>query len=190
MKVAQLNANRRESKGSAKARLERRVGLVPAVMYGKDLNIPVQVFINDLNHLVYTPDTYLVDLGVEGQNYRCVIQDIQYDPLTNEVTHLDFFNVPSDKPIKTELPIDFLGVADGVKKGGRLVKQLRRLKVKGLVDSLPARIEVQVEALGLGQSLKVKQLSYDAFDSLNPPNIPLVTVEVPRSMRGKAAAKK
>lgn len=189
MKKAQLNGNKRADTGSQKARRLRSQGLVPCVLYGKDVNIPFLVFINDLKDIVYTPDTYLVDLNLEGEQHRAVIQDVQYDPLSNEVIHMDFFVVPTDQPIKIDLPIDFKGVADGVKKGGRLVKKQRRLKVKGLADYLPARVEVQVESLGLGQSMKVKNLPQMSFEVLTSPNIPLVTVEIPRAMRGKQAAK-
>ena len=189
MKETKLNAKKRPESGSQAARMYRREGLVPGVLYGKELNVPFLVFINDLKNIVYTPDTFLIDLNLEGESYRTVIQDIQYDPLSNEVIHLDFFKIPEDKPIKIELPIDYLGVAEGVKKGGRLVKKIRRMRVKGVANDLPARVNVNVEQLTLGQSMKVKNLPEMPFEILNAPNIPLVTVEIPRAMRGKQTAK-
>lgn len=185
MKSFSLQGSKREQLSKSANNRLRAAGFIPCELYGAQGNIHFQVFKGDIKNLVYTPDTFKVDLEVDGKNYEAIVKELQFHPLSDEITHIDFHVLPSDKPIKVDLPIRYIGTAEGVRAGGKLVKKMRSLRVKGLAGNLPDAIEVDITNVGLGKSLKVAEVQAGNYEITNAPNLPLATVEVPRGMRGK-----
>ena len=115
------------------------------------------------------------------------MKEIQFHPVTDKVLHIDFLEVSSVKPIAFDVPIKTEGLAEGVKAGGKLSVELRKLKVKALCKDIPENLVVNVEKLGLGKTLKAGQLSYPNLEILNNKDNVIVAVKLTRAARGLAA---
>ena len=137
----------------------------------------------DLLKLVYTPHVYLIDLDIDGKKVQAIMQDIQFHPVTDEVVHIDFLKVSEDKPVKVEVPVKVTGFAKGIRKGGKLQIEVRRLKVLALPKDLPNEILVDVTELDLGQSLRVSDIETETLTILNGKSIPVVRVMITRAAR-------
>jgi|SRR6185437_11508552 len=191
MKSVNISGLKREGKGKAIAGQLRAEGYVPCELYGKSGNTHFKVFVNDFRHVVYSPDVNIIDLDIDGQHYNALIKEVQFHPVSDEIIHVDFHEFEADKQVKLELPIRFVGTASGVREGGKLVKKLRTLKVKGFPKDMPDAIEVDISSLGLGKSIKVKEVSAGKLEIMNALSIPVAAVEVPREAKtkeGEAAA--
>jgi large subunit ribosomal protein L25 len=185
MKSITINGHKREGLGKTAAGQARATGFVPCELYGKSGNFHFSVFVNDFKPLVYTPEKFRVDLNIEGKTYQAIMREVQFHPLSDEILHVDFNEIDEDKIVKMELPIKLTGVAAGVREGGKLIQKLRTLKIKGLPKDMPDAIEVDVTSVGMGKSVKVKDINAGNLEIMNPPTIPVASVEVPRGLKGK-----
>lgn len=187
MRQATLIGKQRENLGTGASGRLRRQGLIPCVITRKEGNVNFYGFINDFKSLVFTPHSYIVNIDVEGTKYKTIIQETQFNPLSDEVTHVDFLEVNDETPVKVELPIQLVGTSKGVQAGGKVSSLIRRLKVKGYINKLPDFIEVNISHLDLGKSVKVKEVNYEEFEILNSGNLPIATIEIPRALRSAKA---
>ena len=140
---------------------------VPCVLYGGGENIHFTVPAEGLRNLVYTPHIYVVDLIIDGKKVNAILKDIQFHPVKDNILHVDFYQIDEAKPIVMEVPVQLEGLAEGVKAGGKLVLQMRKLKVKALYNIIPEKLIVNVSHLGLGKTVKVGELSYEGLELLN-----------------------
>lgn len=167
----------------------RREGGVPCVLYGAGKeNINFTVPAVGLRNLVYTPHIYEVKLDIDGQIINAVMKDIQFHPVKDNILHVDFLRIDENKPIVMEVPVQMEGLAEGVKAGGKLVLQIRKLKVKALYDKIPEKLVINVEHLGLGKTVKVGELHYDDLELLNAKEAVVCGVKLTRAARGAQAA--
>ena len=185
MKSVNISGHKREGRGKATAGQLRAEGFVPCELYGKSGNTHFKVFVNDFKHVVYSPEVNIIDLDIDGQHFNALVKEVQFHPVSDEIIHVDFHEFEADKQVKLELPIRFVGVASGVREGGKLVKKLRTLKVKGFPKDMPEAIEVDISNLALGKSIKVKEVSAGKLEILNALSIPVAAVEVPRDVKTK-----
>ncbi len=167
MKSFTITGSKRDALGKKQAKKLRAQGMVPGVLYGNDEVIHLKVAFNDLRKLIYTPYVYLIDLDLDGEKYKAIIQDMQWHPVEEEVLHVDFLKIEDDKPVKINLPIVINGMAKGIKAGGKLKTNMRKLKVKALPRDLPDTIEIDVTPLGIGDSYKVEQLDRENLEFLD-----------------------
>ena len=140
---------------------------VPCVLYGGGENIHFTVPAEGLRNLVYTPHIYVVDLIIDGKKVNAILKDIQFHPVKDNILHVDFYQIDEAKPIVMEVPVQLEGLAEGVRAGGKLALQLRKLKVKALYNVIPERLVVDVTSLGLGKTIKVGELSYEGLELIN-----------------------
>ncbi|MDL2299203.1 50S ribosomal protein L25/general stress protein Ctc [Bacteroides sp. OttesenSCG-928-E20] len=161
---------------------------VPCVLYGGAENLHFVVSVDMLRNLVYTPEIYLVNLDVDGKKVKAIMKDIQFHPVKDNILHVDFLEIFADKPIVMDVPVQLEGLAEGVKAGGKMSLQMRKLKVKALYDNVPEKLIVNVTDLGLGKSIQIKELAYDNLELLNPKDNVVCTVKLTRAARGAAAA--
>ena len=166
----------------------RKEKSVPCVIYGGKENIHFTVTNDNLRNLVYTPDIHLVNLDIDGKKITAILKDIQFHPVKDSILHVDFLEVFDNKPIVIEVPVKLEGLAEGVKAGGKLTLQSRKLKVKALYANVPEQLVVNVTNLGLGKSIQVKELSFDNLELLNAKDSVVCTVKLTRAARGLAAA--
>lgn len=182
MNSVSLSGSLRENVGKKDAKALRKNGQVPCVIYGN--NIEQVKFYTDarsFKKILYTPETLIIDFEINGTVYHTILQDIQYHPVTDEVLHADFLDVNEDNPITVTLPIRTEGTSPGVMRGGRLNKNLAKLKVRGLVNDLPDNITLDISKLNLNQSIKVKDITLDKIEVLVPSNTIIVDVKAPRN---------
>ena len=113
---------------------------------------------------------------------------LQFHPVSDKVLHLDFLEVSDDKPVIIEIPVKLEGLAAGVKEGGKLALEMRKLKVKGIYTQIPQHITIDVSALGLGKSIQVANVAVQNLEILNAKNAVVAQVKLTRAARGAAAA--
>jgi large subunit ribosomal protein L25 len=188
MKTLVVKGQKRKSLGKKEAKQLRSQELVPAVLYGTTEPIHFSVPFSEMRPLVYTPEVHLVNLDIEGTVYSAIIQDIQWHAVEEQILHIDFLKVEADKKVKVDLPIKIVGMAKGIKAGGKLKSNLRKLKVKALAKDLPDAIEINVTKLGIGQSIKVGDLALDNIEILDKKTNVIVAVTVTRAAKGAAGA--
>jgi large subunit ribosomal protein L25 len=190
MKTFELKGEARDVVGKKATKAFRKEDKIPAVIYGgekAEKAIHFSVTNSDVRKLIYTPEIFLVDLTIGKDNYKAILKDIQVHPVTDAILHLDFLHVFEDKPITIDVPVILDGLAEGVKAGGKLSLDLRKLKVKALYNKVPEKVHVDVTNLALGKSIQVGDLHFDGLELLNAKNGVVCRVQLTRAARGLAA---
>lgn len=137
--------------------------------------------------LVYTPNIYAVELTIDGVKHMAIMKEIQFQPVTDEIIHIDFLEVNDKKPVVMEVPVVLEGHAEGVKAGGKLTLQMRKLKVKAVYTEIPERLVINVEHLGLGKTMQVGALHFEGLELMNAKNAVVCAVQLTRAARGAQA---
>lgn len=189
MKTLEVIGFKRANLDSASLSELRESGNVPCVVYGPGIKEQIHFYspIILFRPLIYTPDVNLVELNIEGTIIKAVLKDAQFHPVSEALLHADFVAYSEDKPIKFEIPVKVVGNSPGIAVGGKLELKTRVLKVKGLAKDFPDYITVDISKLELGKSFKVEDVSVEGFEVLTSPNVSIVTVGIPRALRGKKA---
>jgi len=183
MKSIAISGSVRQNVGKRDAKGLRYEGQVPAVLYGGTTQTHLSVSAADLKAVLYTPDVVIVELNFEGKTVRAIVQDAQFHPLTDLVTHIDFLELFDDKEVSLNIPIKLTGTSPGVKMGGKLVQKLRKLRVKALPNNLPQVLEVPMESLEVGKSFRVDQVKLENAKVLNNADDTIVSVIMSRALR-------
>ena len=186
MKSVTVKGQIRESLGKKDAKKLRANEQVPAVLYGDDEVIHLAIPFSELRKLIYTPSVYLIDIEIDGEVRKAILQDIQWHPVDEQVLHIDFLKINDEKPIKIAIPVNTTGLAKGIKAGGKLKVNLRRLKVKALAANLPDVIDVDVTKLEIGQNIKVGDLKFDNLEFLDNKSNVVVAVITTRAAKSAA----
>lgn len=167
MKTIVLKGDVRKDSGKAATRALRNDGKVPCVVYGKSGNEHFSVYEYDFKNLVYTPNTYLVQLNLDNGKKLAKLQDLQFHPVSEAIIHADFLEVSVNEPLKIGIPVRINGNAPGVRAGGRLLIKIKKLNVKGLIKDLPDYIDINVDTLEIGQNVKVGDLNIEGVELLD-----------------------
>jgi len=181
MKTLAISVKERLNVGKTNTRALRNQGNVPCVLYGGEKQVTFYAHENDFRKLVYTPDTFVVDLDVDGKKTKAIMQDIQFHPVTEKILHIDFLEVFDNKPITVSLPVVLSGVAIGVKNGGNLMFRRPKIITKGLVSNLPEAINIDIEHLKIGMFIYIKDVVIEGAEFLAPPNSVVVGVKTARA---------
>lgn len=188
MKTFEISGSSRTEIGKKVTKALRAESKVPCVLYGGEKNHHFVLTESDLHHLIYTPNVYIVDLTIDDQKVKAIIQDIQFHPVTDKVLHMDFYQVYDEKPVTIEIPVKLHGLADGVREGGKLSLRLRKIKVKALISALPDELNIDITDLKLGNTIKIADLAFDGLELLNAKNAVICSVNLTRAAIGLAAA--
>jgi len=137
--------------------------------------------------MIYSPEVFVVNLDIDGKKTKAIMKALQFHPVSDKVLHIDFLEITEDKPVVVELPVKLEGLAEGVKAGGKLALEMRKLKVKGLYTQIPENIVIDVTELGLGKSIQVAKVSAANLEILNAKNAVVAQVKLTRAARGAAA---
>lgn len=183
MKTVVINGSQRADLGKKDAKKLRAEEKVPCVLYGGKETIHFQTDAAEFRKIVYTPNVYMIDLNIDGTEHKAIMQDVQFHPVAEQILHVDFLRIQEDKPIKIEVPVKVEGYAKGMRSGGKMKLNLRRLKVKGLAKNIPDSININIDNLELGQSIKVGQIQAENLEFLNSKSIPVVTIMITRAAR-------
>jgi large subunit ribosomal protein L25 len=182
MKTVSLSGSPRVSVGKKDAAQLRRDGNVPCVLYGGENQTHFQVNEIAMAKLVNTPDVFQFELEIDGTTVKAIVQDIQFHPLTDRVVHVDFLQLFDDKMLKIAMPVRLTGSAIGVRNGGRLMQNFRRLKLIGLPGEIPEAIEIDIAKLRIGHSIRVSELSFGGIKFLDPASAVVVGVKTARNV--------
>ena len=189
MKSITINGSKRESVGKKSTKALRNAGQVPCVLYGGDEVMHFSAPTLSFKGLVYTPDVFTVSLVLDdGTTANAVLQDIQFHPVTDEILHMDFYKYGDDQDITMQIPVHTHGVAKGVKIGGVLRFNLRRMTVRGKAKNLPDFISADVTPLKIGQKLYVTAVKNDDYVILHPDNTVICQVKTSRNMAAEDVA--
>ena len=180
MKTLAISAKSRDKVGKSNTRQLRNQGNVPCVLYGGEKQVCFFAHENEFRKLVYTPDVFIVELAIDGEVKRCIMQDIQFHPVSDKILHIDFLEVFDDKPITVSIPVILNGLAIGVRNGGNLMFRRRKIITRGLAANLPDAIEIDIENVKIGEFIYIKDISLDGCQFLAPDNAVVVGVKTAR----------
>jgi len=183
MKKVSLSGSVRKNVGKKDAKLIRREGLVPAVLYGNKEQTHFALKEVDIKKLVFTPNVYIVELDIDGKKADGIIKEVQMHPVTDRILHVDFQEVVDGKEVKIEIPVNITGLSVGVKNGGKLRQNFRKLKAVALVDKLPDTIDVDVTNLKIGGKIRVGDIDIEGVSFLNPESAVVVAVQMARGAK-------
>lgn len=160
---------------------------IPAVLYGGEKVVHFAVTNDAVRKLVYTPEIFVVELTIDGETTMAIMKEIQFHPVSDKILHMDFLAVSKEKPVEIEVPVALEGHAEGVKAGGKLTLQMRKLRVKAIYDQIPEKLVINVDNLGLGKTMQVGALHFEGLEVMNAKNAVVCAVQLTRAARGAQA---
>jgi len=185
MESIALKASSRKETGKKSSKAIRVQENIPCVLYGGKENVNFFAAESDFRSLIFTPHVFIVNIDIDGNGYQAIIKDLQFHPVTDKLLHADFYEISDSKPVTVEIPVKLSGSSKGVREGGKLLVDKRKLKVKGLSKDIPAEIEINVSELGIGKSIRAGEIQTEKFEIIMPKETPIVSV---RTTRAAAAA--
>ena len=183
MKTLEIKAVKRDGFGKKAAKAYRREGLIPCIIYGNGEEVAFTVDTKAVKPLIYTPDSYVVEIEIDGKVEKAVMREVQFHPVREQILHIDFYRVDECKPVAIAVPVRLTGNAEGVKIGGKLALSARKLVVKAMVDKLPDEIVVDVTPLKVGQTIFVGDLQFEDLTFITPATTAVCAVRVTRASR-------
>ena len=181
MKSIEIEGSVRSDLGSKYAARLRKEGQVPCVIYGTGENTHFSTPKASFQTLAYTPDAYTDQVKADDKVDSCIMQDIQFHPVTDDIVHVDFIELMEGKMTQMEVPVRLNGSSRGVRNGGKLKQDLRKLIVKALPKNLPDAIEIDINELRIGESIRVEDVvAAGEFEIVNAANSVIVGVRTSR----------
>ncbi len=188
MKTITIEGQLRTESGKKTTRQLRSQELVPGVIYGGEKEVNFSAPVKAFKGLVYTPEFQVAEVSVDGKSYRCILKDLQFDKVTDELLHIDLLELVADKKVIATLPLKFTGTSVGVKAGGKLVTKMKSLKVKALPKDLKENIEVDITNLELNGNIRVEDVKTEGMEIMNSPRIPIASVVMTRQLKQEESA--
>ena len=214
MKTFKLNAEPRTELGKTATKALRNAGLIPVVLNGGEIvTLPYEgkleagqkvvvideakkkgmittdlvVKADDVRKLIYTPEIFAIELSFNGHTANAILKDLQFQPVSDAVLHIDLLEVNEKKPVVIEVPVKLEGHAAGVKAGGKLSLSMKKLKVKAIFTQVPESLVINVDNLELGKTMQVGDLHFEGLELVNAKNAVVCAVQLTRAARGAAA---
>lgn len=182
MKSITINGSQRESVGKKATKALRNAGQVPCVLYGGDKPVHFSAPELAFSKLVYTPNAHTVVIALDnGETLNAVLQDIQFHPVTDRILHVDFYQLFEDKEIALNIPVQLVGNSRGVKNGGVLRRNNRKLRIKALPANLPDFIEIDITPLKIGDKVAVGELPTENYTFLHSDNTVVCQIKTSRT---------
>ena len=188
MKTITIEGQLRTGTGRSATRDIRSQELVPGVIYGGAQEINFAAPAAAFKSLVYTPDFQLVEVTVDGKTHRCIMKDLQFDKVTDELLHIDLLELVEDKKVIATIPLKYTGTPIGVKDGGKLAIKMKSLKIKTYPKYLKENIEVNIDNLQLHGNIRVEDVKVDNYEIMNSPRIPIASVQITRELKVEESA--
>lgn len=195
MREINVAGKSRSNLGKKASKEMRKEGLIPCNLYGEKKNADGQpealsfaVPMAELRKVVYTPHIYVVNLDIDGQKHIAIMKELQFHPVTDALLHADFYEINEEKSIAIGIPVNLVGLAQGVRDGGRLSLSIRKLMVKAPYKQIPEKLDIDVTALTIGKSIKAGELSFEGLEVVTPKDVIVCTVKMTRAAAAAAAA--
>jgi large subunit ribosomal protein L25 len=191
MAVISLNGAKRETLGKGGARKARAAGRIPAVLYGHG-ETPVSLSVNQRDFQValhhHLGGNAIVSLAIDGGEHTALLRDVQYDPISHVILHLDFQHISLTEMVEVSVATHLVGLPIGVKDGGGILEHiLREVDVRCLPTVIPAKLDVDVSALNIGDSVHVRDIVVADVTILTDPDDTIATVVPPTVVEETAA---
>ncbi len=186
MKSVELQGTARDSRGKKASKDLRAQENVPCVLYGNGENKFFYASESQFREIIYTPNVYLINLDLSGKKHRAIIQDIQFHPVTDKLVHIDFLEVTDNKKVVVSLPVTVSGNSQGVKEGGKLSIDKKRLKVKAFVKDMPEVVNIDITTLGMGKTIRIGDLNFDKVEFVEPASMPVISIKATRQAKEAA----
>lgn len=188
MKTITIEGQLRTETGKKATRQLRSEEKVPGVIYGGEQEVNFVAPAKAFKSLVYTADFNLAEVAVDGKKYKCILKDMQFDKVTDALTHVDLQQLVDDKPVIALLPLHLTGSPEGVKAGGRLVVKVKALKVKTLPKYLKGSIELDITNLALNENVRIQDVKTENMEVMMSPRIPVASIVMTRQLKQEEAA--
>ncbi|MEI7980413.1 MAG: 50S ribosomal protein L25 [Bacteroidota bacterium] len=182
MKTVSLSGSLRENVGKKDAKMHRREFKVPCVLYGGKEQVHFVADEKILMKIMHTPVAYIIKLDVAGKVIDTIVQDVQYHPVTDRLLHVDFLQIIPEKPVIIGVPVKVTGTAPGVLRGGKLIKKLRKVTIKALMENLPDDVTVSIDGLEIGDTIKISDMKQDNVTFLDPASNVIIGVYTARAV--------
>jgi large subunit ribosomal protein L25 len=188
MKTLELKGQKRDNTGKRGSKDLRVAEMVPCVIYGGAAPVHFSAELAELKNFIYSPEVYFANITVDGTAYKGVMKEIQYHPVTDALHHVDFYEVKEDKKVKISLPIKIVGNSSGVRAGGRLAVNVRKLSVEALPKDLPDFIEIDITNMNIGDKLRISEMKLKGVNFLDASNVVVAAVTVTRNTKSEETA--
>lgn len=195
MKEINVTGQKRTDVGKKATKALRKEGLVPCNLYGEKKGenglpeaLSFAVAANELRKIVYTPHIYVINLIIDGESHTAIMKELQFDPVSDALLHIDFYEVNDQKPITIGIPVKLNGLAQGVRDGGRINLSIRKINVTAPYQAIPEHLDIDVTSLQLGKSIKVGELSFEGLEIATPAEVVVCSIKTTRASKSAAAA--
>ena len=194
MKEINVTGQKRTDLGKKASKTLRKEGLVPCNLYGqatadgKPVAMSFACPMTELRKVVYTPHIYVINLVIDGESHTAIMKELQFHPVTDALLHVDFLEVNDQKPITIGIPVKLVGLAQGVRDGGRMNLSIRKINITAPYQQIPEHLDVDVTALKIGKSIKVGELSYEGLELTTGKDVIVCSIKMTRAAMSAAAA--
>lgn len=194
MKEINVSGKKREDLGKKASKQLRKEGYVPCNIYGaaqadgKPVVLAFAAPMSELRKVVYTPHIYVINLNIDGEDHTAILKELQFHPVTDALLHVDFYAVNDQKPITIGIPVKLVGLAQGVRDGGRMNLSVRKVSVTAPYQRIPEHLDIDVTNLKIGKSIKVGQLKFEGLEMATPKDVVVCSVKMTRAANLSAVA--
>lgn len=194
MKEINLTGQKRTALGKKASKELRKEGLVPCNLYGeatqdgKPVAMAFAVPMSELRKIVYTPHIYMINLIIDGESHTAIMKELQFHPVTDALLHIDFLEVNENKPVTIGIPVKLVGLAQGVRDGGRMNLSIRKIDVTAPYTVIPEHLDIDVTALKIGKSIKVGDLHFEGLELATSKDVIVCSVKMTRAAMSAASA--
>jgi len=187
MEIIALQGHTKDSSGKEGAKKIRNNGQIPANMYKSGGGEAVQFALNapDVRHLIYTSKFKLAEITLDGTTYKCIVKDIQFHPVNDQVLHIDFLQLVPGTKFKATVPLRFAGQAPGVKAGGKFIPRLRQVNILTTPEKVVDEVTADISSMELGSTIRVRDITtIEGVEVTNTGAVPIASIEIPRALKG------
>lgn len=187
MKEINVSGKKRQDLGKKASKQLRKEGYVPCNIYGavqvegKPEALAFAAPMSELRKVVYTPHIYVINLNIDGESHTAILKELQFHPVTDALLHVDFYAVNDQKPITIGIPVKLVGLAQGVRDGGRLNLSVRKVNVTAPYQRIPEHLDIDVTNLKIGKSIKVGQLNIEGLEMATSKDVVVCSIKMTRA---------
>lgn len=186
MEIIALQGHRKANSGKVEAAKIRRNGQVPSVMYKSGGGDSIQFTLDKaaIRSLVFTPKFKMAEIAIDGTTHKCIVKDIQFHPVTDEVLHMDFLELVPGVRFKATVPLRFAGQSPGVKAGGKFIPRLRSINILTTPEKVVDEVSADISAMELGDTIRVRDIAVqEGVEITNQSAVPVASIEIPRALK-------